>query len=185
LESSLRRPLNRKEAKWWYLQAWTAPESVFRGLAVSEGSREANWAFVWMCAIAGFTGVFGFISGFVVGGERPPLSLFIFWAIVMTLGSFVGWLFFMGGSGLASLFGYWGYRSRGRNRLVAAFHVVALTSGVYPIASFLLLFLLSGFMVSRARPFEVTLMFVGVAILVGIYVSALWHRMRYVLYSNK
>ncbi len=143
LKATPRRPLELRTDRMlmdFLKYSWISlfdSETCFRNMAASIIARSAVVVLgVWITVIAAMGGLGAVCTLLVVSGA--PSGTFIESTLVVlnaatNVGMFVAWCFFIIATFVATFLGWTTSRRVGRNRLAAAFQVVACTAGVLPL----------------------------------------------------
>ncbi|NOS99956.1 MAG: hypothetical protein HOP29_04955 [Phycisphaerales bacterium] len=183
--NNARSPFGPSMSSWTRsFRVWGGSERFFRQLAVNR--RNGLGVVMMACSTAsgGIVGALAFIVGFMMVGEHVP-DLHEMAGILTGMAGFIGWVFLMVVSLLASGLGVVASRRVGRNRQTAAWNVVAFFSPVLPVWSAIAMAMLP--ILNHARSTPLTFLWwllgnVGVAILFGIMCG---RRLPYVEYANR
>ena len=184
LDSAARRPFVADDLLDVASEAWINPEPLFRHISVTTRPTHAVIVLVQALVIAGVTAGFSFVVTVLLAVEPPPTMAL---AVMLAFGAFGGWVYLVFASAVASGLGEIASRRTGRNRFVAGFIVVALTSGSLPIWACVASATWAGMMFKLPwRREAVLLSFITINAIVAVfYCRALGRRMRFLQHANR
>lgn len=186
LDGAARRPLVAENRLSRASQAWIDPERLFRRISIVTRPRAAVIVLVQALVMASVGAGISF-AGTMLLIERVSLNqTSVILGLVLIFGAFAGWVFFVFASAVASGLGEIASRRTGRNRFVAGFVVVALSSGVLPPWACVASAMWAGMMFKLPwRPETIMLTFITLhAVVAMLYCRALGRRMRFLQYAN-
>ncbi len=165
------------------LAVFRSPEPLLRSITTGERSRLLVKTVVVSLAATAAAGGGGFVLAILIfrGLPDPLRWLFFFPIVALLIGLLVAWCYFVLASGAVSLIGLATSRRCRRNRLNAAFQLVALTSWIYPLWAGV-----GTFTLTRVRSDRIaTVWFYTNLALAVVYLLICVRRMKYLQYANR